>query len=221
MTTLNTTQLPGYLYEPLQAAENAQENEAEHHKKLLDLGESILHYISGILLGEYKRSGEVNLKIESEFYKHSKRMPSLGVFQGFVRLLVQEQRSSILMEKFDKDVIFERFAELVFSYNLLKTVIDDGADFGFDDKIIPLRKQSSVKAVGLLEFFDCFIQIRNTYAHPEEKAGPKHNKRKWPLTDEYFSYINDKLDDAFWEILESLDILINFPCGTTSEIIDE
>lgn len=221
MTTLNTTQLPGYLYEPLQAAENAQENEAEHHKKLLDLGESILHYISGILLGEYKRSGEVNLKIESEFYKHSKRMPSLGVFQGFVRLLIQEQRSSILMEKFDKDVIFERSAELVFSYNLLKTVIDDGADFGFDDKIIPLRKQRSVKAVGLLEFFDCFIQIRNTYAHPEEKAGPKHNKRKWPLTDEYFSYINDKLDDAFWEILESLDILINFPCGTTSEIIDE
>jgi hypothetical protein len=221
MTTLNNTQLPGYLYEPLQAVENAQENEAEHHKKLLDLGESILHYISGILLGEYKKTGEVNLKIESEFYKHSKRMPSLGVFQGFVRLLIQEQRSSILMEKFDKDVIFERSAELVFSYELLKIVIDKGADSGFEEKITPLRKQRSRKDVGLLEFFDCFVQIRNTYAHPEEKAGPKHNKRKWPLTDEYYNYINNKLDDAFQEILESLDILINYPYGTTAEIIDE
>lgn len=221
MTTPYSTQLPGCLYEPLQAAENAQENEAEHHKKLLDLGESILHYISGILLGEYKRSGEVNLKIESEFYKHSKRMPSLGVFQGFVRLLIQEQRTSILMEKFDKDVIFEHSAELVFSFELLKIAIDEGADSGFEEKITPLRKQRSLRDVGLLEFFDCFVQIRNTYAHPEEKAGPKHNKRKWPLTDEYFNYINIKLDAAFQEIFESLDILINYPCGTTTEIIDE
>jgi hypothetical protein len=221
MSILNTSQLPDYLYEPLQAAENAQENDAERHKKLLDLGESILHYISGILLGEYKRSGEVNLKIESDFYKHSKRMPSLGVFNGFVRLLIQEQRSSILMEKFDKDVIYEHSANLVFHYKLLKAVIDAGADSGFDEKIKPLLKQRTVNSVGLLEFFDFFVQIRNTYAHPEEKAGPNHNKRKWPLTDEYFNFMNDKLDAAFQEILEIMEVLVNYPCGTTAEIFDE
>ncbi len=221
MNISSTDKLPVYLFEPFEAVNKVEENEAERHKKLLDLGESILHYISGILLGEYKKTGDVNIDIESEFYKHSKRMPSLGVFQGFVRLLIQSQLNSILMEKFDKDVIYERSAELVFSYELLKKVIDEGTDFGFEEKIRPIRKQRSVKAVGLLVFFDCFVQIRNIYAHPEKKAGPKNNKRKWPLNEDYFYYINEKLFDAFQEILESLDMLVDYPTGSTAEIVDE
>jgi len=221
MNISSTDKLPVYLFEPFQAVNKVEENEAERHKKLLDLGESILYYISGILLGEYKKTRDMNIDIESEFYKHSKRMPSLGVFQGFVRLLIQSQLNSILMEKFDKDVIYEHSAELVFSYELLKKVIDEGTDFGFEEKIRPIRKQRSVKAVGLLGFFDCFVQIRNIYAHPEQKAGPKNNKRKWPLNEDYFYYINEKLHEAFQEILECLDILVNYPAGSTVEIIDE
>ena len=66
-------------------------------------------------------------------------------------------------------------------------------------------KGRSVGQKGLLEFFNIFIQIRNRYAHPDEKAGPKDNKRKWPLGDEYYEYINSHMNAALSELVEDFE----------------
>jgi predicted nucleic acid-binding Zn-ribbon protein len=221
MTSVNITKLPHYLYQPKLAVEDSLDNTAERHKKLLDLGESLLHYISGILFGEYKRSGAINEDIEAEFYKYSKRPPSLGVFLNFVRLLTKELDHSVLLDNLNNRVIFKESAEFVFSFGLIKKAIDYGLDEDFEEKIATLRKQHNVKQVGLVEFFDTFVTLRNIYAHPEQKAGLNDAKRKWPLSHEYFDYINRYLENAFNEIIDKLDVLIEYRCGATAEIFDE
>ncbi len=219
MSKLNN--YPTLLLDQYQAVENAGENSSERHKKLLDLSESLLLYISGILFGEYKRSGKINIDIESEFYKHSKKTPTLGIFQGFIRLLIQELDNSLLMDRFDNQVIYESAAQVVFSFDVLKEVLDAGEDNGFKDKTEPLKKGKTPKKIGLMKFFDFFIQIRNIHAHPEEKVGPKNTKRRWPLNDEYFEYINNDLEQALTDIMESLDVLLNYRCAVTEDIFDE
>ena len=61
-----------------------------------------------------------------------------------------------------------------------------------------------------MDFFDTFIMIRNIYAHPDEKAGPKDNKRKWPLGDDYYEYINPHMNAALSELVEDFEILKSY-----------
>ena len=73
---------PAHIYRPHNDYLKS-DNEAERHKSLLDMGESFLTYLVGIMFGEYKRSGEISDKLETEFYKYSSRKPSFGVFLSF------------------------------------------------------------------------------------------------------------------------------------------
>ena len=61
-----------------------------------------------------------------------------------------------------------------------------------------------------MDFFDTFIMIRNIYAHPDDKAGPKDNKRKWPLGDDYYEYINPHMNAALSELVEDFEILKSY-----------
>ena len=93
---------PAHIVRPFNAYEQADE-ESAMHKSLLDLGESLLTYIVGIMFGEYKKSGEISEKLEAEFYKYSSRKPSFGVFLSFLRVLSKEISETILRDKFDKN----------------------------------------------------------------------------------------------------------------------
>ena len=74
---------PSQIAHPINSIENTT-NSAERHKSLLDMGESLLTYLVGIMFGEYKRSEQISDKLESEFYMYSNRKPSFGVFLSFM-----------------------------------------------------------------------------------------------------------------------------------------
>ena len=42
------------------------------------------------------------------------------------------------------------------------------------------------------------------------KAGPKDNKRKWPLGEEYYAFINPYMLAALTELVEDFDILSSY-----------
>jgi hypothetical protein len=182
------------------------------HKSLLDMGESLLTYLVGIMFGEYKRSGEINEDLESEFYKFSSRKPSFGHFLAFLRdHLSKDLSNTILSDKFEKGKNYSSVCDFIFEYTLLKEVINEGSDEGFSDEVEKKRKGRTASSKGsVLDFFSHFIQIRNNYAHPDEKAGPKDNKRKWPLGDDYYAFINPLMNAALSELLDDFDILKDY-----------
>ena len=200
---------PAHIYRPHNDYLKS-DNEAERHKSLLDMGESFLTYLVGIMFGEYKRSGEISDKLETEFYKYSSRKPSFGVFLSFMRILSKEMNQTILADKFEKGKKYAAVSDFVFHFSILKTVINDGSDSGFTDAAEPILKGRTAGQNGLMDFFDTFIMIRNIYAHPDEKAGPKDNKRKWPLGDEYYEYINPHMNTALSELVEDFEVLNSY-----------
>ena len=200
---------PIHIAKPFKAYEKAV-SESDMHKSLLDLGESLLTYIVGIMFGEYKKSGVVSEKLESEFYKFSNRKPSLGVFLSFMRLLSKEMNDTILSDKFQKNKKYTLVSDFVYEFEILKKVINEGNDDDFYNLMEDIRKGHSVAQKGLLDFYDSFIIIRNIYAHPEDKAGPKNQKRKWPLTEEYYSTINPYIYTAIMEIIEDFDVIKSY-----------
>lgn len=207
-------------YESLQAAKG-KNSEAERHFTLIDLGESLLAYVAGILLGEYKKSGVINKKIETELYRLGNKNLSFGHYQHLVRLIHKEMDDSIVHEKLHKSHNYDEAANLVMSFDILKKLVDDGLDEEFTEKAEAMNKGRTAKNTGFLDFFDCFIKIRNIKAHPDGKAGPKDNLRKWPLTEEYYAYINDHLEPALMEIINDLEILSEFRCARATEEIED
>ena len=101
-------------------------------------------------------------------------------------------------------------SDLIFEFELLKQVINEGADDGFSEKTEVLRKGRSAGQKGLMDFFDTFIMIRNIYAHPDEKAGPKDKKRTWPMGEEYYAYINPHMHTALSELINDFEILKSY-----------
>ena len=206
----NIKEYPKDIVQPFNEYDKAND-EGAMHKSLLDLGESLLTYLVGVMFGEYKRSENVSEKLETEFYKHSSRKPSFGVFLNFMRILSNEMDRTILSDKFEKSKKYESASEFIYEFDLLKKVINEGADDGFSEKMDSFRQKNQVVAQkGLMDFYNTFINIRNIYAHPEDKAGHKDNKRKWPLTSEYYETINSHMHGALSEIVEDFDILKSY-----------
>ena len=106
---------PAHIYRPHNDYLKS-DNEAEMHKCLLDMGESFLTYLVGIMFGEYKRSGEISDKLETEFYKYSSRKPSFGVFLSFMRILSKEMNQTILADKFEKGKKYAAVSDFIFHY---------------------------------------------------------------------------------------------------------
>ena len=173
---MDNTLLPSQIVLSSKRYNDATE-EAVMHKTLLELAESLLIYIVGIMLGEYKSSKQVNLKLETEFYKFARQKPSFGHFLSIFRMLSNEMPTSIFNSKFDKYKVYEKTAILIYQFNLLKEVVDDGADDNFQFHIDQIKGRTMSTNKGLLDLFDNIIIIRNIFAHPEDKAGKKENKR--------------------------------------------
>jgi hypothetical protein len=199
------TDLPEKILLPFHEYQKASDA-ASKHKALLGLGESVLVYLVGILFGEYKRSGQVVDAVETEFYRQSGRKPSLGHFLSFLRLLSKHVTGSILSPQLNQAFRHQSFGEFIKEFDLLKQVIDQGADSEFSALLEPLRKGQTAGAKTVIEFYDTFIVLRNIFAHPEDKAG-KEIKRKWPLHSDYFAAINPLLEKALTDLIDLFDQL--------------
>ena len=202
---MNLETYPQRIVKPLIELEKTNDLAAEH-KLLLDLGETLLTHITGIIFGEYKSNWNISDRLEAEFYRNAKRKPSFGVFLGLLRLLMKVEGKSVFDEYFEKGCSYPAVSEFVFNYNLLKSeVVNKGKDNGFKDELESLKKGRTIAAKSGLEFFESFVTIRNAYAHPEEKA--KNPLRNWPLGDEYYELINPLMKSALMELISSLTVL--------------
>jgi hypothetical protein len=194
--------LPNHLYEPYRRIGEAKDPLALH-KALLDLGEALLTYMTGILFGEYKRHCPPEMTVEAEFYRFARQKPSFGHFLFFFRMLTGLLEHSILKEKYSRKD-YAAIRNLTLEWSLLKDVVDSGAEDDFEGKVAALRKGRSVGGKGILDLFETFIAIRNIFAHPEDKAGDQDNRRKWPLGNAYFEWVNPRIESALLELIADL-----------------
>ncbi len=91
---MNLETYPQRIVKPLIELEKTNDLAAEH-KLLLDLGETLLTHITGIIFGEYKSNWNISDRLEAEFYRNAKRKPSFGVFLGLLRLLMKVEGKSV------------------------------------------------------------------------------------------------------------------------------
>jgi hypothetical protein len=195
---------------------------AERHKALLDLGESLLLYILGVLFGEYKGSGRIDKKIEADFYLSSKSKASLGIYVKYLRdHLIRVVDNSILQDKFTTP--YPKTGELGLVWFTLKNLIKKkgvSGDFSgavvneigdnpqFPERLLTSSNRPKKNPGG---FFDIFVTIRNVHAHPGE----------WPLGDDYFEFINPYLHSALTEIILDLELLKDYRSLVVKNINDE
>ena len=216
---MNLDTYPQRIVKPLIELEKTTDLAAEH-KLLLDLGESLLTHITGIIFGEYKRNWDIDEALESEFYRNAKKKPSFGVFLGLLRLLMKADGKSVCDEYFEKGKSYPAVSEFVFNYNLLKSeVVNKGQDSGFAEALEPLKKGRTVASKSGLDFFESFVAVRNTYAHPEEKA--KNPLRNWPIGDEYYGLINPLMKEALMELISGFTVLSTHRPVLVKEIDDQ
>jgi len=195
---------------------------AERHKALLDLGESLLLYILGVLFGEYKGSGRIDKKIEADFYLSSKSRASLGIYVKYLRdHLIRVVDNSILQDKFTTP--YPKAGELGLVWFTLKNLIkkkgvtgdfseavanEVGDNPQFPERLLTSSNRPKKNPGG---FFDIFVTIRNVHAHPGE----------WPLGDDYFEFINPYLHSALTEIILDLELLKDYRSMMVKNINDE
>ncbi|MBM80100.1 MAG: hypothetical protein CMJ78_05840 [Planctomycetaceae bacterium] len=198
---------PQALVQPMVELDKSKDP-ASTHKALLDLGEALLVYLTGIQFGEYRKSWPIDEQIEAEFYKNAKRKPSFGVFLGFLRRLVKAEGQSILDHLFHKQAQFEAVSEYVLVYDLLSQVINQGQDDNFQPAVEELKQGRTVAKRNLINFYDSFISMRNSYAHPEDKA--KNPERKWPLGQDYYNLINPYVQAGLEELIANLVVITEY-----------
>ena len=198
---------PQALVQPMTELQKSKDA-ASTHKALLDLGEVMLVYLTGIQFGEYRKYWPLDEEIESEFYKNAKRKPSFGVFLGFLRRLAKAEGESILDHLFHKKAEFDAVSEYVLVYDLLSHVINQGQDDNFLPVVEEMKRGRTVAKRNLLNFYDSFISMRNSYAHPEDKA--KNPERKWPLGEDYYSLINPYAKAGLEELIANLVVITEY-----------
>jgi hypothetical protein len=180
------------------------------HKALLDFGESLIIYCEGMLFGEYRKAGLQIDQIERSLYNCATRPASLGVHWGFVRDLTRNLPESLLGQKFPVKEQLPECSLAVFKFSLLKGAIlnkDPELRINTDlhAQVEALAKGRNAPQSGKLAFFnDCFISVRNTFAHPDQVIKKTGEVVNWPLTEEYFLFINPLLENALLEVYEEL-----------------
>jgi len=214
-----TRVLPKQLASPMREL-NTITDPALRHKKLVDISETLLIYLVGILFGEYKKADSPIEEIEAEFYRYSSRKPSYGVWQSFLRMLAGHTNDSILKLILDKSARRQSVGQLKSNFEALRQVVNEGRDEDFEPSVQAIMKGRTVQPGHLVDYFDAMVVIRNIYAHPEDKAG-KEVKRKWPLNNDYFEQINGSIEEALRDILDLLDLFDRYAPITIERIDNE
>ena len=208
---------PQVIVQPMTELQKSKDA-ASSHKALLDLGEALLVYLTGIQFGEYRKSWPLDEEIEAEFYKNATRKPSFGVFLGFWRRLAKAEGGSIIDHLFHKQAQFNAVSEYILAYDLLSQVINRGQDDNFQPAVDELKQGRTIPKRDPLNFYDSFISMRNSYAHPEDKA--KNPERKWPLGEDYYSLINPYVQAGVEELIANLVVLTEYQPILINDIDD-
>ena len=220
MDNMELEKMPEKIYLPFKQLEKNPEPRS-FHDLLLVLGEGFLDYLIAFLFGEYKSSGMISEALEIEFYRNAQRNISVGIKAGFLRLLIKMIEQSLFKEQISQNNSYVNAGRLAQTFDLMKKVIDDGADAGFSELVETLRKGRTVKQIGLNEFYNYFVQIRNLARHPEGKAGKKESPRDWPLNEEYYELINNDLHQALTEIIQNFTILEEYQPAIINEVLTD
>ena len=136
---MNLDTYPHRLVKPLLELEKTCDLAAEH-KLLLNLGETLLTHITGILFGEYKRNWNVNEALEAEFYRNAKKKPSFGVFLSLLRLLMKAEGQSVCDEYFDKERLSSSLRVRHELWALEERSGEQGLDSGFKESLEPWKR---------------------------------------------------------------------------------
>ena len=169
------------------------------HIIMLNTAEDILFHLVGICIGEYKTSLGENRNIEKKlFYYARKKKISFGDWQDLLRSFFTFCPTLNISTIFRYPLTKGEYLSWTFK-KLKNEVINQGKDEGFEKCMSEmLKKRQQRKPIKIVEVFNTIIQMRNIQAHPLEQA--KNPLRRWPLTTEYFSYINPLLDAALCEL---------------------
>lgn len=193
----------------------AKENNerAGKHKDFINFGESLLIYLCGFIVGEYRNSQHEEVKYEKLFFSNNKNL-STGTYLMFLREGVKILKSINYDTAISQKVIGKNqmndIAKFHIAFSSIKKIINSGESTGFNKTIeeeLAKRNQNFPKT-NLLEFFNTFIELRNRVAHPHKEV--KGLSVTWPSSTEYYEAINIYLENAFSEAVQTLDDLWEF-----------
>lgn len=200
------------------------------NKLLIDYAESLLIYLSGYIIGEYRTLNDKVISYEKFFYKNNKNL-STGTYQYFLRegLKILKKADAdleidqILHGKNDLDPV----SKFIVVFECLKKHINEGNEGNYSEVVntILASRNNNFGKTNALSFFDNFIQLRNRTAHPHKEI--KGKNIHWPASQEYYSVVNDYLYDALNALNDSLTKLWSYKKGSLliqedkQEIIEE
>ena len=164
------------------------------HQILITLMEQIVAHLCTFTLGEYRKSGLYDFKIE-KFLHDNKKAESLGNYVRLIRelsvLFKKENYNSILNYLLNEKTYSELFDFIDVFKVIHKTTIETGE---FDQiKIDKTLKGHTKKQISILEFFNEYTTFRNKVAHPLE-----NNRAIFPINDEnYYLYFTPLLEQCY------------------------
>lgn len=200
----NFQNLPKNFRNVLQDIERCREKSARQ-KYLLDLSEGLLVHICAFVLGEYKYSGLVSMKLEKLLLQNNRNL-SFGTYKLFLQTAIAVLNEGGYTSKFKTLVSgsndwadVKRF-ELVFE--AVKGRIDklDGSLLETEASKISALPQGKTNVI---EFFNKVVNLRNRVAHPHQTV--KEREISWPHNEDYFNAINPPLEKALMFLIEQLN----------------
>lgn len=204
--------LPPSLNDSFSKAKNNSEKTGKH-KDFIDFGESVLIYLCGFIVGEYRNSFHEEVKYEKLFFSNNKNL-STGTYLMFLRegvkILKNINYDTAISQKVIGTNKMEDIARFQIVFNAIKKNVNSGKPTGFNEIIeeeLAKRNQNYPKT-NLLEFFNTFIELRNRVAHPHKEV--KGLTVTWPSSVEYYDAINTHLENAISEVVQELGALWGF-----------
>lgn len=177
---------------------NAGSDEGSKHKILLDISENLLKTFCGILFGEYKKNEVLDESMERVLYRCSRNL-SFGNFQEFFRTGFKLDSGKLPVINTIYNIQCDSFGKLVKDYDVIKKYVNQGNDSEFETHFTSLGKGISYGKKSIVDVYNTIIEVRNIYAHPEDKA--KNPVRRFPTGEEYFGYINARFEKVLECIL--------------------
>ena len=202
----NFQTLPKNFRNVLEDIERCREKSARQ-KYLLDLSEALLVHICAFVLGEYKYSGIVSIKLEKLLLQNNRNL-SFGTYRNFLKAAIEVMEQGGYKSKLSGLVAgSNQWQDLIMFEDVFKAVkgkIDslDATDLELVASKVPVSLQGKTNVI---KFFDPLVNLRNRVAHPHQIV--KEREISWPHNEDYFNAINPSLEKALLFLIEQLNLL--------------
>ena len=200
----NFQNLPKNFRNVLEDIERCREKSARQ-KYLLDLSEALLVHICAFVLGEYKYSGIVSIKLEKLLLQNNRNL-SFGTYRNFLKAAIEVLEQGGYKSKLSGLVAgSNQWQDLIMFEDVFKAVkgkIDslDATDLELVASKVPVSLQGKTNVI---KFFDPVVNLRNRVAHPHQIV--KEREISWPHNEDYFNAINPSLEKALLFLIEQLN----------------